>query len=106
MADFVAAVDFDIPVGQTEHLYVGRVTAGPNYATGGNLFDLAANTRLAFADIKLPGYLVTFDPATQLAKVYRQKDPGNAGGADIALVEVANAVDLTGVAGTFFAFGA
>jgi hypothetical protein len=33
-------------------------------------------------------------------KIYRQKDPAAAGGADIPLPEVANAVDLSGV--TFF----
>lgn len=87
-------------------LYHGKIVADNSYLNGGELVDAANNTAFDFLDVKAPGYLVTFDPATQTIKIYRQKDPANAGGADIAFTEVANAVDLSAVPFTFFGIGA
>lgn len=87
-------------------LYHGTIVADNSYANGGELVDATGNTSFDFLDVKAPGYLVTFDPATQKIKIYRQKDPANAGGADIAFVEVANAVDLSAVPFVFFGIGA
>jgi hypothetical protein len=104
MADFAVTISEDIPDQLTNHLYYGTVL-GPNYTTGGNLFDVALVTRFDYVDVQLPGYVCVWVPSTQLVKVYRQKDPANAGGADIALPEVGNAVDLTGVSGVWFGIG-
>lgn len=51
------------------------------------------------------GYLFEFDKTNSKVKAFRQKDPAAAGGADIALPEVANAVDLSAVLSRFRASG-
>lgn len=79
------------------HLYEVEIDLAA-YETGGVAIDVSTNKAFSrIVGLNGAGYVGFFDPATQLLKVYRQKDPGNAGGADIALVEVANAVDLTGI---------
>lgn len=67
----VTKAALDLPVRVT-HFYVGEA--------GGYVFEVSA-----LAD------------ASATVKAYRQKDPAAAGGADIALPEVANAVDLSAV---------
>lgn len=52
------------------------------------------------------GYIFEWLPATGKIKAYRQKDPGSAGGADVPLVEVGNAFDLSAVLSRFRAEGA
>lgn len=49
--------------------------------------------------------VTTMTPASCVVQVYRQKDPAAAGGADIALPEVANGVDLSAVNFRFRAEG-
>lgn len=51
------------------------------------------------------GIVFEFDKANMKIKAYRNKDPGAAGGADIALPEVGNAVDITTAAFRFRAEG-
>lgn len=87
-------------------LYRGHIVADNSYLNGGELIDASGNTAFDFLDVKAPGYLVVADAATQTVKIYRQKDPANAGGADIAFTEVADGVDLSAVPFTFFAIGA
>lgn len=106
MADFATiVVNRDIPIGQTEHLYIGTCV-GPTYATGGNLFDPSGNTRLEWLDVKMPGYVAVFVPASQLVKLYYDTNPAAAGGANTALVEVTNAADLSAVVGVWLGIGA
>lgn len=51
------------------------------------------------------GYVAEWLPVTGFVKVYDQKDPAAAGGADIALPEVGNAVSLAAVNFRFEAKG-
>lgn len=51
------------------------------------------------------GILAEWDKANGKIKAYRQKDPAAAGGADIALPEVTNAVDLSAITFRFQALG-
>jgi hypothetical protein len=98
----------DIPIGQTEHLYTGTIDFDSSYPTGGEALDLASNTRIEtlIAQSK-SGYVFEWDAANQKLLAYRQKDPAAAGGADIALPQVANATDLSAVTGVqFIAIGA
>jgi hypothetical protein len=52
------------------------------------------------------GIVFEYDKTNKKIKAYRQKDPAAAGGADIALPEVANGVDLSASVARFFAIGA
>lgn len=97
MAAPVVSIQRDHSLEAGFHLYELEIDLGV-YAAGGVLVDVAANKAFnRIVGLNGAGYVGYFDPATQLLTVYRQKDPANAGGADIALVEVANAVDLTGI---------
>lgn len=51
------------------------------------------------------GYVFEYVKSTGKVKAYLQKDPANAGGADIALPEVTNGVDLASIAARFRAEG-
>jgi hypothetical protein len=97
----------------------GRTDAGPvrerrgkmnlgTYATGG-VAVTAKNFKLyklqALSVHPAAGIIFEFDKANLKVKAYRQKDPAAAGGADIALPEVANAVDLSAVSARFIARG-
>lgn len=87
----------------------GSFNAGSSYTTNGvaitkSTFDLPV--QISHLDV-LPsaGYVCEWVKASGLVKIYRSKDPGNAGGADIPLVEVANGVDLSAVNFRFLAHG-
>lgn len=97
-------VEETIPLGDTANLYHGTATLG-TYATGGVAFDISGNERLSRCFVQGGGYVYEWVPSSQLLKVFRQKDPANAGGADIPLPEVANGVDLSGVTVGFIAIG-
>lgn len=98
---------------------VGRGNAGDKFIRrgSGNLGVYATNgiavtpaqlelTSLGDLDVGNPaGYVLEWVQSTGKVKAYRGKDPGNAGGADIPLVEVANAVDLSAVTFRFRAEG-
>lgn len=101
----VATVDYDIPIGQTEHLYVGSIALDNSYPTGGEVLDLPANTRLVHLDAQpTAGYTFEFVPGTQALKVYRGD---NANASPAPGVEVANAVDLSALTAIrFMAIGA
>ncbi len=82
--------------------YNGTLTMTASYATGGDTLNakLLGISKFHGAIIASAGGIVfefipDTDPATAKVKAYRQKDPGAAGGADIALTEVAAAVDLS-----------
>lgn len=98
--------DFAHTLGQTQHLYTGRFIPSTSYPTGGEPFDAPDNLRFEKVFTDSPGYVTSWDVANQKLKIYRQKDPAAAGGADIALPEVANGVDLSGVTFHFLAIGA
>jgi hypothetical protein len=98
----------------------GRAVAGDRFIRrgSGNLGTYATNgVSFTKASFDLPvsvddvviypagGYVFEVDKTNSKVKAYRQKDPGNAGGADIALPEVANAVDLSSVTFRFRAEG-
>lgn len=51
------------------------------------------------------GIVFEWDKTNSKVKAFRQKDPGAVGGADIALPEVANGVDLSAVTFRFRAEG-
>lgn len=51
------------------------------------------------------GYIFEFDKTNLKVKAYWQTDPANAGGANIALIEVANATNLAGFTFKFQALG-
>lgn len=77
------------------------------YATNG-IAVTAAQVGLGVIDdlVVMPagGYVFEYDKTNGKVKAYLQKDPANAGGADIALPEV-GAVSLSGVTFRFHAFG-
>lgn len=100
-------IEKDIPIGATEHLYIGTWTPTDFYTAGGDGFDPSGNTRIERAFFgAASGYVAEFIPATQKVKLYRTKDPANAGGADLPLQELAGGVDLHATVFSFFAIGA
>lgn len=86
-----------------QHLrWMGKLTMTASYATGGDTLTAAqlGFSRIMGGMISGTGGVVfellpAADPTTAKVKAYRQKDPAAGGGADIALVEVANATDLS-----------
>lgn len=86
-----------------QHLvWEGKVTMPASYATGGDTItakSLGMSQFMAGQISPAAGVVFEFviqtDPSTAKIKAYRQKDPAAAGGADIALPEVGNAVDLS-----------
>lgn len=91
-----------VPVGNGAIAKVQTVTFDSSYATGGESLT-PSNVGMSefLAVIPLPdanaleGHVVQYDYTAQKLMVFRQTDPADAGGADVALVEVANAVDLS-----------
>lgn len=86
-----------------QHLqFAGKLTMSASYATGGDTVSakVLGMTKIMGGMVSCAGGVVfelipDTDPATAKVKAYRQKDPAAAGGVDIALPEVANAVDLS-----------
>jgi hypothetical protein len=75
----------------------GVVVAGSQFELYGRLDDLRVDPA--------GGYVPRWDKTNGKVLVYRQKDPAAAGGADIALPEVANGVDLSSISFRFRAEG-
>lgn len=83
---------------------VSTVTMDSSYVTNGEPLTRA---QLGFASTVDPefnvtvqptaGYIGEYDHVNQKLKAYDQKDPAAAGGADIALPEVGNTVNLAAV---------
>lgn len=79
------------------------------YATNGvpitsSLFELPV--RLDHLDVSpAAGIVFEWDKTNSKIKAFRQTDPAAAGGADVALVEVANAVNLATPVARFIATG-
>lgn len=94
-------------------IVVAKFTFDSSYATGGEAIDIKNQLGLSeiwFVDIKqeapLTGmYLFQYDHTNAKILVFRQKDPAAAGGADIALPEVANATDLSSVTVRVMVYG-
>src|SRR4051794_20695638 len=90
----------DIPLGQTEHLYVGTIAFDSSYPTGGEVVDVSGNESF---DVLIAGskngYVFSWDAANQKLLAYVSKDPAAAGGADIALQQVADTTNLSSVTG-------
>lgn len=92
--------------------WFGTVTMTSSYATNGDTLT-AAELGLdaiegavvgnaggyVFEAVRTPG------SSDIKIKAYRQKDPGNAGGADIPLPEVGNAVDLSAIKPSIHVWG-
>jgi hypothetical protein len=79
------------------------------YATGGvavsrTTFDLPCSLRDLRVD-SAGGYVFAWDRTNAKVLAYRQKDPAAAGGADIALPEVGDTVDISAVSARFRATG-
>lgn len=89
-------------------LFVYKVTFDNSYATGGVSLT-AANVGLSVIDYchvsNTAGYVFEYDYTNSKVIAYRQKDPAAAGGADIPLPQVANAVDLSAVVTRAFIVG-
>lgn len=86
----------DIQIGGTETLSIVSVAFDSSYPAGGEALDLAANRNIKVLLLQpTAGYVFEWIPSTQLIKVYRQKDPANAGGADIPLPEVGDTANLS-----------
>ena len=72
-----------------------------SYPTGGLAWDLSADFDVIYGAVCEHQGGRVFEitsknaPASSKIKAYQQKDPAAAGGADIALPEVANATDLS-----------
>lgn len=96
----------------TQLHWMGSVNMTSSYATGG---DTLTAKILGFSHIEgaivgsAGGY--TFECVTAAGspdikiKAYRQLDPANAGGADVPMPQVANAVDLSAIAPFVMVFG-
>lgn len=103
-----------VSLGGTDNLYLGTIAMDSSYPTGGEVLDattatpLPGPTKFKFLTVaQSGGYVAEFIPSSQKLKFYRQKNPADAGGADIPLPEVANAVDLSGLTAIpFMAIGA
>lgn len=99
MAALTVKLDTIYEVGNDYHGY-GTVTLG-TYAPGGDTVTIQdqdagheAGEWIRQLKIELPGYVGQWVRSSQKHKLYLQKDPAAAGGADIALPEV-GAVDLS-----------
>lgn len=84
----------------------GKITVGTYATSGVAVTNLSFELPVRMDDIRLSpsaGYIPEYLPSTGKILVYDQKDPAAAGGADIALPQVGNGVDLGAV---FFRFEA
>lgn len=107
-----ASVTFDAQPGGKSTMFPRKIRRGTltlgAYATNGvavtpTLFGL---TRIDDIDIQpAGGFVFEWLPATGKVKAYDQKDPAAAGGADIPLPEVGNAVSLAAINARFRAEG-
>lgn len=105
-------VAFDAQPGGRSTMFPRKVRRGTvalgSYATNGVAIT-ARNVELnRIDDLDVQptgGYVFEYLPSTGKIKAYRQKNPADAGGADIPLPEVANAVDLSAIASRFRAEG-
>lgn len=108
-----ATVTLDTTGGRTfsfpHKLRRGTITLGSSYTTNGVVI---TNSQFelyhSLTDLRVDstgGYIFQWDKTNAKVKAYRQKDPGNAGGADIPLPEVANGVDLSAISARFRAEG-
>lgn len=107
----VATILKDIPIGQSEHLYIGTIALDSSYPTGGEAIDPSANTRFDYLNAKGGGttasglgYGFEWDAANQKL-VVTIGDNDNA--ADAPGVQVPNTTDLSAITAVpFFAIGA
>lgn len=84
------------------------ITFDSSYTTGG--MSLTARNLGMFKVENLradpqSGYVFAYDATNKKVLAYRTKDPANAGGADIVMQEVANAVNLSAISTVVEAFG-
>lgn len=87
---------------------VVKFTFDSSYATGGESLtagDFRLDSLILVHAEPVDGYVFAYDYTNSKLKAFRQKDPGAAGGADIALPEVAATTDLSAVATRVFAIG-
>lgn len=98
----VATVTETHEVGDTLKQYFGTIALDSSYPTGGEAIDVSGNEQIDFLIARGggttatgAGYVYEWDAPNQKLLAFRTKDPGNAGGADIVLQQVANAVDLS-----------
>lgn len=109
----VATIEETFSLGGTGYLYRGTIAFDSSYPTGGETIDPAGNSKFdtLFAQgggttASGGGYVFNWDAPNQKLVAYRQKDPANAGGADIPLTEVSNTTDLSALVSVpFIAIG-
>ena len=86
----------------------GTITFG-TYATNGVAVDKStfgfAHSLVTLQVDSAGGYVTSWDKTNGKVKLYQQKDPGAAGGADIPLPEVGNSTDVSGTTFRFRATG-
>lgn len=95
----------DLAEKQTQKAAVVLITPDNSYVANGYAIAVAGYEKLKAVVGSFPGYTTWWDEPNQKLKIFRQKDPANAGGADIALPEVAAAVDLSALSGFFIVAG-
>ncbi len=86
----------------------GTLTMSSSYATGGDSYvnnSLGVDNLITLIVGNAGGYVFEVDQTNSKILAYRQTAPADAGVADIALVEVDAAVDLSAVAIPFIAIG-
>lgn len=95
-------------------IMIAEVTLDSSYAADGEAIDFVTNGHFASVDSvniinadvgNSAGYVVTFDTSADKIVVFRQLDPADTGGADVALPEVAAAVDLSAITVTMLVVG-
>lgn len=103
-----ASVVFDAQPGGKSTMFPRKLRRGTvslnTYATDGVAVTPALFALNRIDDLRVDstgGFVFEFLPSTAKVKAYRQKDPAAAGGADIALPEVANGVDLSAALSRF-----
>jgi len=97
VATFTQRAEF--PIGNSARLCVGTLAMSASYATNGDTVDFQGDLAVPEGGVQLggvpAGIALEWDGTNQKVKAYRNKNPADAGGADIAFPEVANAVNLS-----------
>lgn len=91
------------------HIRVGTGNLGASYTAGGEAVtksDVGFDGILSHLSVDpAGGYVFEWDSANSKILAYEQTDPADAGGANVPLVEVTAATDLSAVTFRFLAIG-
>lgn len=87
-----------VEIGGSVKLYSGTIALDASYPTGGETIDVSGNERFdTLITSSTSGYVFSFVPSSQKLLAYVTKDPGDAGGANVVLQQVADTTDLSAV---------